>query len=135
LCRSTCRKRGCNSAGFTLIEVVITLAVIATILVSVGSLVGATVRGSRALDNHLALIETARTIQTGLPDRTSLKPGILSGATAGQSWRVDVRPFPGMLDARSPTLWVPLTATVTMQAPDGTSLKVTTLRLHRRPPE
>jgi general secretion pathway protein I len=134
LCRSTPPPdavRDC--AGFTLIEVVVTLAVIAAILTSIGSLVSVTVRGVHALDSRVALIEAARSIATGLPGRDSLTPGSLSGQTGGQSWRVDVRRFSGTLDAQTQTqtLWLPLTVSIAVQAPDGTSLKVTTLRLRR----
>ena len=114
------RQRG--SAGFTLIEVVVTLAVIAVILVSIGSLVGAAVRGTHSLDDHLVLVETARAIEAGLPDRDSLKVGSMSGERDGQFWRVDVTPFPGVLDAQAKTPWVPLLASITVQTPDGTSL-------------
>ena len=134
MCRLMSPKRARGSAGFTLIEVVVTLAVIAALLVSIGSLVGVSVRGTHALESHLALVETARMIETGLPDRNSLKTGTLSGETAGQRWRVDVGPFSGSLDSQTPTQWQPLTATITVQAPDGTSLRITTLRLRREPP-
>ena len=133
MCRLTSSKPARGSAGFTLIEVVVTMAVIAAILLSIGSLVSVAVRGTHALDDHLVLVETARAIEAGLPDRNSLTVGTLSGETDGQLWRVDVRPFPGELDAQTPTRWVPLTASITVQTPDGTSLRITTVRLGRRP--
>jgi general secretion pathway protein I len=133
LCRLTSFKPARDSAGFTLIEVVVTLAVIAAILLSIGSLVSVAVRGTHALDDHLVLVETARAIEAGLPDRNSLTVGTLSGERDGQLWRVDVQPFPGQLDAQARTPWVPLTASITVQTPDGTSLTVTTVRLGRRP--
>jgi general secretion pathway protein I len=121
------------SAGFTLIEVVVTLAVIAVILLSVGSLVSVAVRGSHALDDHLVLVETARAIEVGLPDRNSLTIGTLSGERGGQLWRVDVQPFPGVLDAQALTPWVPLMASITVQTPSGRRFTITTVRLGRRP--
>ncbi len=121
------------AAGFTLIEVVVTLAVIAAILLSVGSLVSVAVRGTHALDDHLVLVETARAVEAGLPDRDTLKVGTLSGERDGQRWRVDVQPFAGGLDAQANTPWVPLTAAITVQTPGGTSLRITTVRLGRRP--
>jgi len=120
-----------SSAGFTLIEVVVTLAVMAAILVSIASLVGVTVRGTHALEDHLVLVEAARAIETGLPDRNSLATGTISGERDGQRWRVDVQPFSDGLDAKSRTPWVPLTVAITVQTPGGTSLRVTTLRLSR----
>jgi general secretion pathway protein I len=131
LCRSTPPDAARDCAGFTLIEVVVTLAVIAAILVSIGSLVGVSVRGTHMLDSRVALIGAARGIAAGLPGRDSLKPGSLSGQTGGQSWRVDVRRYSGTLDAQTQTQWLPLTVSIAVQAPDGTSLSITTLRLRR----
>ena len=133
MCRLASCKRARDAAGFTLIEVVVTLAVIAAILLSVGSLVSVAVRGTHALDDHLVLVETARAIEAGLPDRDTLKVGTLSGERDGQRWRVDVQPFAGGVDAQATTPWVPLTASITVQTPDGTSLRITTVRLGRRP--
>ena len=133
MCRLTRPERPRGSAGFTLIEVVVTLAVIAAILLSVGSLVSVAVRGTHALDDHLVLVETARSIEAGLPDRDNLAVGTMSGERDGQLWRVDVSPFPGKLDAQTQTLWVPLLAAITVQTPNGTSLRVTTVRLGRGP--
>ena len=62
-------------------------------LSAIGSLIAVTVRGARAVGAHLALIETARGIITGLPDRDELAPGNISGESAGYRWRVDVLPF------------------------------------------
>jgi len=133
LCRLTSSKPGRGDAGFTLIEVVVTLAVIAAILSSIGSLVGVAVRGTHALDDHLVLVETARAIEAGLPDRDALTVGTLSGERDGQRWRVDVQPYPGELDAQAKTPWVPLTTSITVQTPGGTSLKITTVRLSHGP--
>ena len=132
MCRLTSSKPARGSAGFTLIEVVVTLAVIAAILLSIGSLVSVAVRGTHALDDHLVLVETARAIEAGLPDRDNLSVGTLSGERDGQLWRVDVLPFPGALDAQAKTAWVPLTASITVQTPDGTRFNITTVRLGRR---
>lgn len=133
MCRSTPCDPARGSAGFTLIEVVVTLAVIAAILLSVGSLVRVAVRGTQALDDHLVLVETARAIEAGLPDRDGLTVGTMSGERDGQLWRVDVTPFPGALEAQAKTPWVPMTASIAVQTPGGTSLRVTTVRLGRRP--
>ena len=133
MCRLTSFRPARDAAGFTLIEVVVTLAVIAAMLLSIGSLVSVAVRGTHALDDHLVLVETARAIEAGLPDRNSLTVGTLSGERDGQRWRVDVQPFPGQLEAQAQTPWVPLTAAITVQTPDGTRLTVTTVRLGRRP--
>jgi general secretion pathway protein I len=121
------------SDGFTLIEVVVTMAVIAVLLTSIGSLIGVTVRASHAIDDRLALVGTTRAIVAGLPDRKDLGAGLLTGESAGLRWRVDLQPYPGEADARSRSPWVPLTTTVAVQTPDGTALRIATVRLGRKP--
>ena len=71
----------------------VALAVVAISLAAIGSLIAVTTRGARAVGLHLTLVETARAIITGLPDRNQLVPGNFSGETAGHRWRVDVMPF------------------------------------------
>ena len=77
-------------------------------------------------------METARAVETGLPDRDALTGG-LSGDLAGHRWRVDVSPFiADFVDPRIPTLWVPQTVVITLQSPGGKILQVNTVRLRRR---
>src|ERR1700742_2971171 len=79
--------------GFTLIEVLVALSVVAISLAAIGSLIAVTTRGARAIGLHLTLVETARMITTGLPDREQIVPGNFSGESAGHRWRVDGLPF------------------------------------------
>ena len=131
------RSAGCktrrNTAGFTLIEVVVALAVIAVALAAIGSLIATTIRGARSLDANLTLVETARAVTTALPDRETIKPGNLSGEMAGHRWRVDVLPFIfSSVDPRLPTPWIPQTVIVRIQSPSGPILQINTVRLRRR---
>jgi general secretion pathway protein I len=128
--RSVCDR---GTAGFTLIEVLVALAVIAVALTAIGSLIATTVRGARSIDTNLMLVETSRAIATALPDRETFKPGNFSGEMAGHRWRVDVLPFSFTnVDPRFPTPWVPLTVVVRVQSPNGPVLQVSTVRLRRR---
>jgi general secretion pathway protein I len=130
--RSTA-SRGRAVAGFSLIEVLVALAVVAVALAAIGSLIGTTVRGTRSIDQHLTFVETARALEAGLPDRGQLKPGNMSGETGGFQWRVDVLPFVGpMVDPRQPTPWVPQTVVMRLQSPTGTIFQLNTVRLRRR---
>lgn len=131
--RSAGSKRRRSTAGFTLIEVVIALAVIAVALAAIGSLIATTVRGARSIDTKLMLIETARAIETALPDRDTFRPGNFSGEMSGHRWRVDVLPFIFTnVDPRLPTPWVPQTVIVRIQSPNGPVLQMNTVRLRRR---
>jgi general secretion pathway protein I len=123
-----------TTAGFTLIEVLVALSVVAISLAAIGSLIAVTTRGARAVGLHLTLVETARAIITGLPDRDQLEFGNLAGESAGHRWRVDVLPFyADFVDPQAPTLWIPQTIAVRVQSPGGKVLQVNTVRLRRKP--
>ena len=131
MCRST--SDAYREDGFTLIEVVVALAVIAVALVSIGSLVGVSVRGSQALDQHIALDETARGILGELGERNALRLGVSAGTASGVAWRVDVGAFPtpGTVNPS----WEPVSETITVSSAGGKSVSITTLHLRRRPVE
>ncbi len=125
--------RSDRRAGFTLIEVLITLAVLATAITAIGALVAAGVKGTRATEEHLLMTQTVRSIMTSLPDARDLNIGTMSGETGGFRWRLDVAPYASSLvDPRVATPWVPLSLVLTVQAPGGRITQVSTVRLRRR---
>ncbi|HKS61060.1 MAG TPA: prepilin-type N-terminal cleavage/methylation domain-containing protein [Xanthobacteraceae bacterium] len=124
-------KRTRGTEGFTLIEVLVALSVVAVTLAAIGSLIAVTTRGARAVSGHLALVETARAIMTGLPERGELGPGNFSGEAAGHRWRVDVLPFYADFVDPQKTEWVPQTVVVRVQSPSGPILQINTVRLRR----
>ena len=123
------RTRG--TEGFTLIEVLVALSVVAVTLSAIGSLIAVTIRGARSVSGHLALVETARSIMTWLPDRGELGPGNFSGEAAGHRWRVDVLPFYADFVDPQKTDWIPQTVVVRVQSPSGPILQINTVRLRR----
>ena len=121
------------TAGFTLIEVLIALAVATISLVAIGSVMATTTRGVRSLEQHVSLMESARTIATNLPPRAQLSLGSLTGDMYGNRWRIDVSPFLGSgipLVADSP--WFSQTIRIRVQSPSGAILGLETIRLQRR---
>ena len=121
------------SAGFTLIEALVALAVAAVSLAAIGLLVAGNIRGSGRIEQHLGLVETLRAVETGLPDRTSLSTGNLSDEMHGQAWSVDIAPFPGdFVNPRAAQLWTPQTIVIKVQSPSGAVLQLETIRLGRR---
>ena len=95
-------RRSCSDAtrGFTLIEALVALAIIAAVLSSIGAVIGVTVKGTRAIDQRLALTGAAETVFAALPDRNALKPGRQSGELAGHRWRIDVAPMNDKIEAK-----------------------------------
>jgi general secretion pathway protein I len=122
-------------SGFTLIEVLIALAIVGISLVSIGSVMGTSMHGARALDRHVALVDAARAIEAGLPDRAQLGPGDLSGDFSGNHWRVNVSPFlDPAVDLHPSSRWVPQSVAILVTSPSGATLRIDTVRLRRRDP-
>ena len=122
-----------SEAGFTLVEVLVALSVVAVSLAAIGSLIAVTTRGVRSVGGHLDLVETTRTIFTGLPDRNQLMPGNLAGEIGGHRWRADVLPFYADFVDPQGGNWIPQTVVLRVQSPAGPVLQVNTVRLRRRP--
>jgi general secretion pathway protein I len=120
-----------EAAGFTLIEVLVALAIVAAVLGTIGSAIAITVKGARSIDQRLALTGTAETLLAALPSRQMLKPGRQSGETAGHRWRIDVSAMKTALDSDAPQTrrFVPLAVTMQVQAPGGPLMQITTVRL------
>jgi general secretion pathway protein I len=117
-------------AGFTLIEILVTLAVAAICLAAIGSLMAGNIRGSGRIIEHIALVETMREVETGLPDRGGLSTGTLSGDMNGLAWSLDSAPFTGDFgNPRAARIWAPQTVSVTVQSPSGAVLRLETVRL------
>ena len=122
-----------TTAGFTLIEVLVALSIVATTLASIGALIASTARGTRSIETHLNRLEIARAIMTAIPDRDQLTPGNFSGEMAGHPWRVDVLPFvSNNMESQNDTLWAPQTVIMTVRSPTGAAMQVSTVRIQRR---
>jgi general secretion pathway protein I len=133
LSRPRCSDDRHGAAGFTLVEVLVALAIVAVSLTAIGSLMATTVRGTRLIDEHLTLVETARAIEAGLPDRAGLKFGSLTGERGGYRWRVDVLPFRArFVEAQPASPWIAQAVVITVQSPDGPVLRLNTVRLRAR---
>jgi general secretion pathway protein I len=133
LFRSTECSESEGEAGFTILEALVALVVVAVSLAAIGSVVAANVRNTHAVESRLGLLETARAVAVGLPDRGALQPGDLRGQMGDYSWRVDVMPFAAdFVDPAAPTPWVPQAVVVRVESPSGEILRLDTVRLRRR---
>ncbi len=122
------RERG--EAGFTLIELLVTLAVLAVSVTAIGALMATNNRGTLALDQRLAMVEATRAVLAGLPDRSQVRPGTLSGEYNYHRWQVDTQQLVAdFIDPRKPTPWIPELMVVRVKSPGGQQLRIETVRL------
>ena len=119
------------TAGFTLLEVLVALSIVAIGLASIGGLVANSIRGVGSIERHLTRLETARSVMAALPDRDQLAPGTLSGELAGQPWHVDISPFATDIALQPNARWIPQAVVVTITSPPGGTLKISTVSLRR----
>ncbi|WP_456620891.1 MULTISPECIES: type IV pilus modification PilV family protein [unclassified Bradyrhizobium] len=118
-----------SAAGFTLIEALVALAIIAIVLGTIGSVIATTAKGTRSIDQRLVLAGTAETLLADLPARRLLKPGRQSGGLAGSRWRVDVAPMNVPGGNPDTDRFVPLAVNLRLQRADGSALQITTVKL------
>jgi general secretion pathway protein I len=116
-----------------LIEVLVALALIATSLTAIGSLVAVSMRGAQGIGQRLAFRETLRALVTSLPDARDLAAGTKTGVAAGFQWRLDIAPFVAtFVDPQAPTPWQPDVVVITVRSPSGQQLQINSIRLRRR---
>jgi general secretion pathway protein I len=133
LSQSAAPETSVGSEGFTLIEVLIALVIVAVSLAALASLMSSNRRVAASLDTHLSLVETARGIETALPDRAALV-GNSAGESGDYRWGIFVRPFvSNLVDPQLPTPWIPQAVAIRVQSPEGVSIQIDTVRLQARP--
>jgi general secretion pathway protein I len=125
------------TAGFTIIEALVALAIVATSVVAIGAVMGSTARGARQLEQHVALVQAAyNAMWFSLPSRSSPLSNGQSGQSMQHVWRTDVEPF--AIDFGAPTgevLWVPQKIRLRVQSSSGAAIDLETVRLFRRQTE
>ena len=126
-----------RDAGFTILEVLIALAVVAVSIVAIGSVMSTNVRGVRLLEQHVTLMQTARTVMTaGIPPRAELGPGVLSGQIDDDKWTIDVGPMGEGWDVPgADAAWIPALVRIKVRSSSGAVSDLRTVRLMHRPPQ
>jgi general secretion pathway protein I len=114
-----------SEAGFTLIEALVALAIVAIALASIGGLVATVAKGTRSVSQRVTLAAAAESLLTELPARNSLALGRQSGQKDGNRWNVDITPIASGATGR----WMPLLVVLDVRAPTGLTMKFTTVRL------
>lgn len=118
-----------GEAGFTLIEGLVTLAVIAASVGAIAELSDQSRRATLAAVHRTALVTTAERIETGLPSRAQLHDGERSGALDNHRWRLETSSLPGADAPGLATLWRPHRLSLQVQGPNGETWQIETIRL------
>lgn len=122
-----------SSAGFTLIEALVALAVVAISLTAIGTLASSTVRGTRRIEDHVALVQNAYSILAlDLPSRSWTGPPVLDGARGGYKWHLELAPAADELANSGDGKWVPRRVRLTVEAGSGSRLELETIRLFKK---
>jgi general secretion pathway protein I len=119
-------------SGFTMIEAVVALALVAVLLVAIGSLVATNSRGVRGLEQHVTLAETARLIATSLPRNGEPMPKNLNGQVAGYRWQMRVSPFLDQDSVVPESRFTPVRIELRVRSPSGAVVSLETVRLQSR---
>ena len=119
------------SAGFTIIEVLIALAVVAISIVAIGSVMSTNVLGVRSLEQHVTMMQTLRSVMAAdVPPRAEIGFGAWSGRTNDHQWRIDVGPMGEEWKAAGDKVtWIPALVRIQVRSPSGGVMDVSTVRL------
>ncbi len=121
-----------RQAGFTVIEALIALAIVSVVLASIGSLVATNVQSTRHLEQHVALMETARLVASSLPRQGEPLPSNIAGKLAGFAWQMRASPFSGQGPVVSKSAFVPELIELKVRSPSGATVSLQTIRLQSR---
>jgi len=122
-----------SSAGFTIIEALVALAVVAVTIVAIGSVMASTARGTRQMENHVALVQAANNIVwLELPNRTDAFAPVLQGRTMDHNWRTEFEPM-AVDPPAAEAPWLPFKVRIEVQSPAGSVVSLETVRLFKKP--
>jgi general secretion pathway protein I len=124
-----------RDAGFTIIEVLIALALVAVSILAIGSVMSINIRGVRTLEQHVTLMQTARSIMTAeVPTNAARGFGETSGKVNDYQWRIDVGPLGEEWTVNgADSAWIPALVTIQVRSPSGAVSELKTVRLIHGP--
>ncbi len=119
-----------SDSGFTLLEALAALTVVAISLGALSALTHSTVLSAMFTEHRVALIQTARKVFTALPPRAALSPGDISGDLDGSRWRIKTRPY--LESPAAGGAWDPELVAIEVRGPTGALLEFSTVRIRQR---
>ena len=120
-----------SAAGFTILEVLIALAIVAVSIVAIGSVMSTNVRGVRSLEQHVTLIQAVRSVMASeVSSHAKIGFGTWSGRTSDHQWRIDISPMGKEGVALSKDVdWIPALVRIQVRSPSGAVTDLKTVRL------
>jgi general secretion pathway protein I len=115
-----------------MIEVVVALALVSIVLAAIGSLVASNVRGARQLEQHVALMQIARMVASGLPHGGQPLNSELAGKISGYRWQMRISPFLDEGGLVAGSQFIPQRVELRVQSPSGAMVSLETVRLQNR---
>jgi prepilin-type N-terminal cleavage/methylation domain-containing protein len=120
------------TGGFTLIEVVVALAVVAVVAAAIAALSSSNRRSVGASIGRIQTALAARTQTIVLGNRANIGTGFRNGQSGGFAWSYDSRPLETQRDGGdAPMPWAPYWVTVEVAGPGGARVLVNTIQLRR----
>jgi general secretion pathway protein I len=115
-----------------MIEAVVALALVAIVLAAIGTLVATNARGAQTLDQHTALMQTARMIASALPRNGEPLRNDLAGEVSGYRWQMQASPFFGGGPVVPESRFIPQRIELRVRSPSGAIVAFETVRLQNR---
>ena len=124
-----------GNAGFTIIEVLVALALIAVSVIAIQQVMSTNAKGVRTLEQHVALEQMTRAVMsTVIPQRNALKTGETSGETRDYRWAIGIKPLGGewTVPKDAKVDWQPEMVRIVVRSASGATSDIRTVRLVQR---
>jgi general secretion pathway protein I len=126
------RPQGNGSAGFTLLEALIAIVILALSLSALLQLYSTGLRGVANIDDHLRARLLAQSVMAEMSHDRRLRPGRLQGRLDKFAWTLSITPFDeGQSAPQQPGPWTLHRLALTVTWPQGRRMELQTLRLLR----
>ena len=125
-----------RDAGFTLVEQLVVITIIAITLAAIGSLLSSTSRGARQVEQRMLLVQATNSLlANGMPSRNNVAAAEINGEYFEHRWAMKFSPWQaesGIVPTAG-ARWVPLRVDLHVQGPSGAVAHLQTIRLQKAP--